>query len=122
MAIKEEQIMKLKQLDRIEFRQRYDKIKAEDEGNSCLDFFWKMACVVGFMTIILAIFLATGNKETAKSLSISIITSLKIMIFAFVLLLCYDICVALLNKIKIKKLIGEYFIQEVKTKKGRGNK
>ena len=105
MKIDKEKFDKLKQLDRIEFRQKLDKI--ENMSFSIIDYVW-------YCSIISMVFL-TGmiiSKELILiELFIKIMAFTMFLFFIEIVICISSSCIRLKNR---RELIGEYFKIEVK--------
>jgi uncharacterized membrane protein len=122
MRINEEQVMKLNQLDRIEFRQRYKILKdKDDEDGYCFNFAGKISLILGFLLIIATMFLTSGYMDIAKNFLVITLLIFKLSLFMFIIFLIIDLIFSIKYMLSIKKLIQEYFTQEIKSKKRRGN-
>ena len=111
--------MKLKQLDRIEFRQRYDMLKDKYGYSQTLGAITPVFAVLGFLFIMFSIYFAADKFTTALAFANIITLVCKVYGVMFLILIMADI-ISLVNLKKSKKaLFEEYFIfkNEVKVKK-----
>lgn len=117
MKIKKEDFDKLKQLDRIEFRQKRDYIERYfDNGNlGSWDFFYNMLAISGFVMIIGLLFYNINPSSTYKLLGIFPMI-IKLTIGFFILLKVGEIFLNYKQKKELEKLEEEYFKIEVKNK------
>ena len=117
MKITKEQFNKLNQLDRIEFRQRKDWLdKTYDNNQGSFDFIWKIIYIIGFI-ILLAISMYPINPDSTDKILSTLPIILKLGFICFFILWFFELGITLKNKIETKKLEGEYFKIDIKTKK-----
>lgn len=114
MRITEEQIKKLDQLNRIEYRIRLSDLERNEPESTALNFFWKMIAVCGFLFLIATMFTLTKHIESSINLFNVLTLIMKItLIFTFILWII-DILLSYNYILKRKKLNREYFKINVK--------
>lgn len=97
--VKKENLDKLSQLDRIEFRQR------ESECNFSISFINEL----WYMLIICTVLLVGGFEDAVASIAV-------VVVYVFIMQIALLILCPILTKIKQRKLIEEYFEVEVRAK------
>jgi len=115
MEITEKELYKLKQLDRIEFRQRYEKIEREKPESGISDFLKDMTYLAFFIILIAVNFYFNGMPEQAKTLYGVVFIILKFMIIGSIIIGLFWLILFSKHKNQIKKLKEEYF--EIVSKK-----
>jgi uncharacterized integral membrane protein len=118
MKITEQEVKKLKQLDRIEFRQRYKLLNDNQITFGVTDFLWKILIVIGFIMVLIAIFFVGGYKDISLRLTNTILLTLKISIIMVFIFGVLDFISYLKYFYDKEKLFKEYFSNDVKV---RGN-
>jgi len=114
--ITKEEFNKLSQLDRIEFRQREDKL--DKELNSDLgswDFLWGVFVLTGFI-IILSLLIYNINPQSTIRILSTIPLLIKLTVGSFVLLKIIEIAIIFRRGKEKIKLREEYFDIKVETK------
>ena len=114
MEITEKELSKLKQLDRIEFRQRYEKFKREKTDVGIFSFINTMFVILGFVILFGAIFYVGGNYDVFAQMMLVVKKIVILTTIGATLLLLLDIIYAIKDKNAKKKLIEEYFKIEAK--------
>lgn len=112
MKIKQEQFNKLNQLDRIEFRQKQDRIKDIYSASLNVEYF---IMLIMFLFII-DIFLSFRAGYWVISLKTHVLV-LQIVLICFLINLAHYIFNNILEVKKLKELQEEYFKIEVRRKK-----
>ena len=115
--ITKEQFNKLPQLDRIEFRQREEKINKELDGDlGSWDFLWQMFAVIGFIVIV-SLLVYNINSQVTIRLLLIIPLLIKITFGFFVALKILEIVISIKRIKEKRKLQEEYFNFKVEVKK-----
>lgn len=113
MKIDKEKLNSLKQMDRIEYRQKLNEIKESFDGLNFPSFINSSLYLLGFVLV-----LAFSSYNISKELFVSIfnifapLARLIMIIGIFILLI--DIGAAFLKKKEMRKLNEEYFSVEIK--------
>ena len=114
--ITKEEFNKLSQLDRIEFRQREDKLDKElDSDLGSWDFLWKMFALTGFI-IILSLLIYNINPQLTIRILSTIPLLIKLTVGFFVALKIIEIAIIFRRGKEKIKLREEYFDIKVETK------
>lgn len=117
MNIEKEEFNKLKQLDRIEFRQKQDRILKYYNSNYAITFGF---CAVLFTLLGYILLFSFGNYISSSSLNYYLnafaLTS-KIWIFGLFMAFIMDIVMFLKRKKELRNLEKEYFEINIKEKK-----
>lgn len=119
MKITKENFDKLKQLDRIEFRQKHEII-TKDEG-WCITLLMYLSgfmtiVIIGMLNIILTINYHEGKNAAIEfARDISPISSF--VFFGFTVIVLLGFIEWVIKKYKLTKLEQEYFTEEIKVKK-----
>lgn len=114
MKITQEQFDKLPQLDRIEFRQKFEYIKRNKIDTNPFSFLNDMA-ILGILLLIAGIGLANIDIETAYNFLNSVMPIfVKLVAIVFTLMILLNIFFSLDNKKKLNRLEEEYFKVEAK--------
>ncbi len=100
---------KLPQLDRIEYRQRADRIE-DYFGGSLLVFrlIYIFAFVIGFV-LLMYVGLLNISAETAKNFIIALYPLVKTIKIVFIVALAFDIAVIILKSKRRNELTKEFF-------------
>lgn len=106
MKINKEDFDKLKQLDRIEYRQKIEIIKKNNNGSSTLSFIWEMVLLNSFMFIFDIWISLKANVDIPFSTFLLI---LKLEYIGLLLLLLLDFVVYYFYLKSISELENEYF-------------
>lgn len=115
MKIEKKDFYKLKQLDRIEYRQRYDFIERNRPDFAPFSFIYTMLFI--FAYVILLIFVVYNvSEEAARNLSNILPLIIQIGFIVFMILLTFQIATYFIFYKKIKELEKEYFNIGVKNK------
>jgi len=122
MRINEEKLNELNQLDRIEFRQRYDKIERDKPEYEIFIFMWKMFEIIGFVFLIGTILLSNGHIEAATLMFNIIPLICRLSIIAIVILFFAAIIALYFYSKKKGSLIKEYFDFKIETKHKKAGK
>ena len=105
MKIDKEKFNKLKQLDRIEFRQKFNRI--EDMGSSLINVLWSLVIII---SIFMTGFIISENIAFVNLLVKTLLLFSVIFFIELVMILTYFII-----RVRLKReLIEEYFLIEVK--------
>lgn len=110
--MEQKQFDKLKQLDRIEYRQKEERIKKHFDGYS-YDLFYTIAFLILVSLIFASIFGVNNYKDAAESFINFASVMLGILITIFIVILGLNIFDVLLENKHIKELQKEYFKVEV---------
>ena len=114
MRITEEEISMLKQLDRIEYRQKREDIKNKNQSSESVSFIWFMLLGLGLIMIIdMWQALHTGIWFSIGTF----ITFMRFSIIAFVILVVLDIVHVFVHYYRMKMLNEEYFNCEIEVNK-----
>ena len=116
MKINQEKFDELNQLDRIEFRQKEDRIEKEWGESTFFSFISSLMPVLGFL-IIIALIGFLISKEVFISIMEAVITILKVFTVFLVLLFIADIFITIKKRKEIHKLEEEFFKVNPKGKK-----
>lgn len=108
MRVTEKELSKLKQLDRIEFRQIYKKIDDEFMDFEPFVFFNKMIWLL-FFVVIVVIGIYNISPESSLKLFYLIPLIFKIGLFGFIGLFILNVISFLSNSKKKRHLIDKYF-------------
>lgn len=108
MRITEKELSKLKQLDRIEFRQVYKKIEDDFINFEPFAFFNQMLWLL-FFVVLLVIGIYNISPESSLKLFYLIPLIFKIGLFGFIGLFILNVISFLSNSKKKKHLINKYF-------------
>jgi hypothetical protein len=112
MKITKEQFSRLKQLDRIEFRQRYKEY--EDTSSVTLGLAWDMFFILGFLMLLIPLYQLAYGKDVV--ISLFHVFPIIIVVFKVAIIICVatDIISMIYNYVQRKRIINEYFKVEVK--------
>lgn len=114
MKITKEKFNKLKQLDRIEFRQKQRIIQEKNESGSFTHFLNCSMLIIGYLVLLLGIFLSGDNAEAVRNLINIFPTVIKLLAILLFIGFCLDVYYLFKYRKEMFELISEYF--EVKTK------
>jgi len=116
MKITEENLKNLKQLDRIEFRQRYQILQENKPEIGAPDFLFKMSGIMGFV-FLTGLIIMLINKEAGATILSILPPLVGVSFIVFFALIFLTIAFEFIQYKLYKKLIGEYFKEEIKVKK-----
>ena len=106
--ITEEDLKQLNQLDRVEFRQKYEKIKSEEPKSGVIPIFNYYLAACGYILLLFWI-ISSQDLEIAHSILSLIIPLSKTFIILGIFVLFYDIFEVLSWSKKKQELFQEYF-------------
>lgn len=119
MKVNETDVMKLKQLDRIEFRQRYNEVEKRLINFGSFQFFLQMIYIWGYMILISLILLVGGYSESSSSILGLTPVVLRITIIIYIILFSLDLCSIYKNNKEKRILLKEYFDDSIKIRKSK---
>lgn len=120
MNISEKELSKLKQLDCIEFRQKYEILEEKNKGSAVLSFMFDMFAILGFLMICFLILYAGNKIEMARSFINIILMVTQVMAVGLIICIFVDIVSSYLHSKHKKELFGEYFkVEPKKTKEDK---
>ncbi len=108
---------KLTKNDRIEYLLRKQILDNEYEGSASIHFMYNIFIIIGFIFIIMAIFMAADKTEQVKTLTKALDISLKACTIVFLLLWLLDIFRAYCYSKHKRELEEDFFNFETKPKK-----
>jgi len=108
MKINQEKFNQLSQLDRIEFRQKEDRINDFFNGSLLATFIYMFLFLFAFI-FLAYIGLLNISIEIAKNFMIAILPIIKVMKIVFIIAFAFDLAICLIRLNKYKKLREEFF-------------
>lgn len=114
MKIDKEQFDKLKQLDRIEFRQKEDRINNYFQGGVMFNFIKLTSFIVAFFILLAPQGYMLWGQEFINDLIDAARTIIGAFIFIIFIGAVIDLSINLFRIKKIKELKEEYFKEEIK--------
>lgn len=114
MKFDEKRLGELKQLDRIEFRQKLYELKREEPASGLIDFFYKFMMIIGFIILLGMMFIVTGHNAEGLRLLNLIPLIVYIWFAATIVLLFVELFILYLYNLKYRDLFREYFKGEAK--------
>jgi len=121
VKITKEDFYKLKQLDRIEFRQRREYLDRNKIETGAVSFLWQMLLIIGFIMLV-ALSLYNINPSSGIRILMLLPLLAKLTGFGFIVLIFLDLYFAFKHKEKIDKLNEEYFDFNISVKNGKQNR
>ncbi len=114
MRIDKKQFNKLKQLDRIEFRQKEDRIKSWQSYSLGFLFLKILVFIVFFLFLILPQGYLAFGEEFVKDISNAFRSIYVVLVYAVVFGFIIDLVFSLIRINNLRELYNEYFKVEVK--------
>ena len=108
MKINQEKFNQLSQLDRIEFRQKENRINDFFNGSLLATFIYMFLFLFAFI-FLAYIGLLNISVEIAKNFMIAILPIIKVMKIVFIVAFAFDLAICLIRLTKYKKLKEEFF-------------
>ncbi len=108
MKISQEKFNQLSQLDRIEYRQKRDRIDEIFNGSLMVTFIYLFMFLLGFI-FLAYIGLLNISAETAKNFMIALYPLVKTIKIVFIVAVVFDIAVIILKTKRRNELTKEFF-------------
>ena len=108
MKISKEKFNQLSQLDRIEYRQKRDRIDEIFNGSLMVTFIYLFLFLFGFI-FLAYIGLLNISAEIAKNFMMALYPLVKVMKIVFIVAFAFDLAICLIRLNKYKKLREEFF-------------
>ena len=115
MKINQEKFNQLSQLDRIEFRQKYDRIENFFNGSVLVSFSYMFAFALAFI-LLMYVGLLNISAEVAKQFLLNMLPLVSIVKIVFIVAFIFDIIIVVIKVVNKDKLQKEYFKETVKPK------
>jgi uncharacterized membrane protein len=113
----EEEFNKLPILERIEYRQREDRIKKHYDVSIALSFFWTCIAIMGFIMILIVAGYGSIGKEFAYNLFYVLYVFIIVFFVGYLVCIVIDQVIYEFEKKELKALKDSYFNFKVEVKK-----